>query len=160
MDEIFGSNGAIELPDLFSAVFGLLGVLIGTWIGVLSAQRLEQKRSKYSITMALLQEFHSSEMVYHRDRAYLALAAKPYVSFEAAYNRSEMKDRTSLSIVFHFLERIYVLKECGLIQEDILGKVMGRYFQFWHSNVLKHLLPEPPGSEWEDLLHKVRMLVS
>ena len=148
----------IQISDFIGAGIGFIGVLVGSWVANNSAKRLAKTRSKQSITTGLFDEFHSDSMNKWRSKAYSALTSKTGQSFQSAFDASTPDEKKAISMFFHYLEKIAALKDADLVDKELLSNILGRYLEYWFSEVIEKLSPDPPGSEWTGMLEKIQKL--
>lgn len=148
----------LQISNFIGAGIGFIGVLVGSWIANNSARRLERSRSQQSVTTGLFDEFHQNDMNGWRSATYSAFTGQAGNSFADVYTAASDDQKKSMSMFFHYLEKVAALREAGLVDDKLLKSILGRYFKYWFDEVIDPMGDELAGSEWAGMLAKVKKL--
>jgi hypothetical protein len=121
--------------NLVSAMIGLVGGLVGVYIGALLQHRANHACMCRDTTLQLYDRFDDSDLVesrIHADRILAANASAPqpqcYSELYASLSRDEWQH---ISRTRHFLDQVGLLHRIGYLDKAIAGPLFGGYVNYW-----------------------------
>ena len=93
-----------------------------------------------------------------RSTAYSAFFARKGEAFSDVFDAADESAKKSISMFFHYLEKIAALREAKLVDEKLLKSILGRYIAYWFAEIIDPMQAEPAGSDWVGMLTKIKTL--